>query len=230
MAMKVNLERRAEIGEERRKRTRAVMMRAGFQLIGHEHGRFQRIEDICAEATVSRGTFYNYFSSLDDFYSALSFELSSDFELAVEKQMQRLNTVSARTGAAIRYHLHAAKQNPHWGWAMIHTSIGQEIFGPEAAQRVKATIREGIDSGEFHIDNAEAGKSLLLGASLGATLDILYGRDRKDYPESVAFSILTGLGVSKARAGAIIGNALPELEPVAQADDSSPVNFWSENV
>ncbi len=228
--MKVNLVRRAEIGVERRRRTRAGMLRAGFHLIGQEHGRFQRIEDICAEASVSRGTFYNYFSGLEDFYGALSFELSSDFEVAVEKQMQRLTTVSARTGAAIRYHLHAARQNPHWGWAMLHTSIDKEIFGPEAAKRVKTTIQEGIDSGEFHVANAEAGKSLLLGASLGATLDILYRRARKDYPEDVAFSILTGLGVTKSRAGAIVRSALPELEPIMDADESSPVNFWSEEV
>ncbi len=228
--MKVNLERRAEIGEERRRRTRAAILRAGFHLIGQEHGRFQRIEDICAEAGVSRGTFYNYFNGLEDFYSALSFELSSDFEVAVEKQMQRFSTVSARTGAAIRYHLHAARQNPLWGWAMINTSIGREIFGPEAAKRVKATIEEGIKAGEFHVANAETGKSLLLGASLGATLDILHGRARKGYPEDVALSILTGLGVAKARAGAIIRSKLSDLEPILDADDSSPVNFWSEHV
>ena len=228
--MKVNLARRAEIGIERRRRTRAGMLVAGFELVGQENGHFQRIEDICAAAGVSRGTFYNYFSGIDDFYKALSFELSSDFEVAVEKAMQKLNTISARTGAAIRYHLHAARQNPRWGWAMIHTSIGTEIFGPEAARRVKGTIQEGIDADEFHIKSAEAGKSLLLGASLGATLDILYGRAKKDYPESVAFSILTGLGVPKTRATAIIANPLPELEPIAEADDSSPVNFWAENL
>jgi AcrR family transcriptional regulator len=226
--MKVNHARRAEIGVERRRRTRGAMLTAGFRLIGQEEGQFQRIEDLCEAAEISRGTFYNYFNGIGAFYEALSFELSSDFELAVEKAMQRFNSVAGRTGAAIRYHLHAAKQNPRWGWAMIHTSIGEEIFGPDVAKRVKRTIQEGIDREEFHIANAETGKSLLLGASLGATLDILYGRDRKDYPESVAYAILLGLGVSKARAGASVRSPLPELEPIASADGFSPVNFWSE--
>ncbi len=83
------------------------------------------------------------------------------------------------------------------------------------------------DNGEFSISDVEAGKSLLLGAGLGGTLDILYGRDQQGYAESIAYSVLLSLGVSKARAKANIQHELPELEVIADAEDSSPVNFWS---
>jgi hypothetical protein len=136
-------------------------------------------------------------------------------------------SVSAQTCAAIRYHLYAAKQNPRWGWAMVHTSIGREIFGQAAAERVKRTIQEGIDNGEFTIADAEVGKSLLLGAGLGGILDILYGRDQQGYAESFAYGVLLSLGVSKARAKANIQYQLPELEVITDVEDSSPVNFWS---
>jgi hypothetical protein len=60
----VNPERRAEIGRERRARTRAKLIAAAFEIFGEENGLYARIEDVCAKAGVTRTTFYDHISGL----------------------------------------------------------------------------------------------------------------------------------------------------------------------
>ena len=224
----VDLARRAEIAVEKRRRTRAGILIAAFRIVGEERGSFKRVEDFCTVADIARGTFYNYFSGLEALYGALADELSQDFEAAVHRVMQGMTRANARAAAAVRYNLRGAMDNPRWGWAMVHTSLGREVFGPQVAARAKLTIQEGIDEGEFRVENAEIGKALLLGASLSATLDILYRRATPDYPERMAHHILMGLGVGRATADAVVRRPLPKLVPITGEHGASPVNYWAE--
>jgi AcrR family transcriptional regulator len=224
----IDLARRAEIAVEKRQRTRAGILIASFRIVGEERGSFKRVEDFCVAANISRGTFYNYFTGLESLYSTLADELSQDFDAAVHSVMEGMNQAAARASAAVRYYLRGAMDNPRWGWAMVHTSLGREVFGPEVSTRAKRTIQEGIESREFRIDNAELGKALLLGASLSGTLDILYRRAAPDYPERMAHHILLGLGVDRAIADAVIKKRLPTLVPIAGENGASPVNFWAD--
>jgi AcrR family transcriptional regulator len=224
----IDLARRAEIAVEKRRRTRAAILIASFRIVGEERGSFKRVEDFCVAANISRGTFYNYFSGLESLYSTLADELSQDFDAAVHSVMEGMPQAAARAAAAVRYYLRGAMDNPRWGWAMVHTSLGREVFGPEVSARAKRTIHEGIESREFRIDNAELGKALLLGASLSGTLDILYRRAAADYPERMAHHILLGLGVDGPVANALIKIPLPKLRALTGTNGASPVNFWAE--
>ncbi len=119
-------------------------------------------------------------------------------------------------------------ENPRWGWAMVHTSMGREIFGPDVSARAKATIEEGIASGEFGLSTAEMGKALLLGACLGGTLDILFARATPSYPEEMAHGILLALGVDTRLAASVALEPLPILRLVGAENGVSPVNYWAE--
>ncbi len=222
---RIDLARRAEIATEKRGRTRNGILLASFRLIGEERGDFQRVEDFCTAAAISRGTFYNYFPSVEALYETLANELSRDFDTAVHGVMEALPSAAARTAAAIRYYMQAAIDNPRWGWAMVHTSLGADVFGPEVSARAKSTIEDGIRSGEFVIAGAELGKALVLGSGLAGILDIVRGRVGPDYPREMARQILMGLGVNPAAADALVRSPLPEIRPIESA--VSPVNFWA---
>ena len=224
--LRIDLARRAEIAAERRRRTRATILLAAFRLIGEERGNFQRVEDFCNAAEMARGTFYNYFTGIEQLYEILADELSRDFDVAVHRVMENLPSAGARSAAAIRYYMRAAMDNRCWGWAMVHTSMGRDVFGPDVSARAKATIQEGIDGGEFTIASAELGKALLLGAGLAGILEIVRGRARSDCPEQMARHILMGLGVPQEVANALVAQPLPPLQPVV---GDSAVNFWANN-
>ncbi len=84
--------------------------------------------------------------------------------------------------------------------------------------RAKATIQEGIESGEFNLKSAELGKALLLGAGLAGILDIVQGRADPDFPEELARHLLLSFGVTPPEGGAHRGQAAV----AAQGDPRQP--------
>jgi AcrR family transcriptional regulator len=212
---RVDRARRAEIGAERRSRTRAALLNAALELFGQAHGRATRIEDVCARARVARGTFYNHFAGIEALLEALSDELTRDFDDAVHAAFEAMESPVERTCAAIRYYLHGAIQDPRWGWAMVNSSVRTILFGERVARRAQATIQEGIDAGDFSIESAVVGRDILLGAGLSGTLSLLTGATPPDYPEKVARQLLLSLGAPKSLAASLTRKPLRDLPRVA---------------
>lgn len=203
--------RRAEIGAQRRQRTRTRLLAAARRLFGHEGGRATKIEDLCEEAGIARGTFYNYFPSFDALQEALFEELSMRFDEAVHEAFEQLEGPAGRTSAAMRYYLMHVVQDREWGWGMVNTGMGIGFFHDKVTERVAETIQQGIDSGDFTIDSAEAGRDLLLGSGLAAANTLLAGGVCDGYIVQVAIAVLKGLGVADDKARLLVKAELPEL-------------------
>jgi AcrR family transcriptional regulator len=211
----IDRRRRAQIGAEKRTRTRAELLAAALQLFGRPHGRNTRIEDVCGRAHIARGTFYNYFDGIEDLLEALSADLTGAFDRAVHASFAFMDTATLRTCAAMRYYLHAPLLDSRWGWAVVNSSVGRTLYGEDITRHVRESIREGMDSGEFTIRSAEVGRDILLGAGISATISLLRGDTPADYPEQVARHVLLALGASHARADAatrIPMSAMPRLD------------------
>lgn len=212
---RIDLVRRAEIGAERRSRTRTTLLNAALELFGHAHGRATRIEDVCARARVARGTFYNHFNGIEALLEALSAELTRDFDAAVHAAFESMESPVERTCAAIRYYLHGAVQDPRWGWAMVNSSVGTTLFDEAVARRAQTTIQEGIDAGDFTVESALVGRDILLGTGLSGMLSQLHGGTPANYPEKVARQLLLSLGASSRVVAAITNRPLRNLPQVA---------------
>lgn len=191
------------------------MLDAAFRLIGHERGLGVRIEEICAAAAISRGTFYNYFSGLRQLFDALAFDLTHDFTRAVLADIARMEDMAARTDAAMRHYLERARHDPQWGWAMVHISAAGPLFGAETHASALATVAAGIACGECDLEDARVGRDLILGAALAAMVSQLRGDAGAQQPQMIVRHVLRGLGVPQARAEAVIARDLP---PPTQID------------
>jgi AcrR family transcriptional regulator len=204
-------ERRAEELSGKRERTRQRIFEATFKLIGHERGLSVRIEEICAEAGVSRGTFYNYFSSMEELFQVLAVELSHDFNQAVIATLSQLESRAERTNAAIQHYLKRARRDPAWGWAMAHLSAAGPFFGAETYEACYSTVEQGIKLGEFDLPNAQCGRDLLMGTVLAAMVSALRGGGARSQPRVIAHHVLRAFGVPDARASEIADRPLPEI-------------------
>jgi len=211
----IDQHRRAEIGAEKRSRTHAELLGTALELFGRPHGRNTRIEDVCARARISRGTFYNYFDSLEQLLEALSDALTRDFDSAVHQAFASLGGPAERTCAAMRYYLHAPLADPRWGWAIVNSSVGAMLYGDNITRRVQESIQEGIDSGEFTIASADVGRDILLGTGISATVTLLGGGAPQDYPEQVARHLLLALGASTQCANTVTAKPMSELPQLA---------------
>ncbi|MEO5707900.1 MAG: TetR/AcrR family transcriptional regulator [Alteraurantiacibacter sp.] len=210
----VDLARRAEIGAGRRTRTRARLLDAARTLYGREGGRATRIEDICEQADIARGTFYNHFTGLDALQAALFEEISLRFDQAVHVAFEAFGTPAERTSAAVRYYLTHMLDDREWGWCMVNTGMGIGFFHDTVVERVSETIQQGIDAGQFTIATAEAGRDILLGAGLASASSLLAGEVTGRHIEHVAQGVLRALGVTEEEARTILAAPLPPLRQV----------------
>ena len=208
----IDAQRRAEIGQEKRARTRARILAATFDLFGTENGLFCRVEDICMAAAVTRQTFYNHFGSMDELRDALTHEVSHDFLVAVTRAIQTLGSAAEQASAAIRYYIDKAHADPRWGWSMVNISANGIILGMETYRQAEQTVRLGMESGEFPLADSRLGRDLILGSALGAVVTQLREAPGPQYTLDITVGILTALGVPRDRARQIIGLALPPLD------------------
>ena len=192
---RISSERRAAIAQERRNRTRMDILRAAYALFGQEKGRSTRIDDVCELIGVSRGTFYNYFSSMDELVEALHYDISHDVNVTVRALGSTLRAGAERCCAAIRYYLHRARDDKVWGWAMVNLSAAGPLFGIDTFHGTSTAIAEGFDVGEFVATNRTVARDLVLGTVLASMITLLSGEQPADHPEHAARQILIALGV-----------------------------------
>lgn len=190
----------------KRERTRKKILEAAFSLLGNEKGLTVRIEEICAAARVSRGTFYNYFTSLEQLFEILAIELSHDLNRALVASWDETQKHAEGSNAAVQHYLNYAKRDPAWAWAMVHLSAFGPTFGAEAWDACYRAIEQGIEAGEFDLPDATVGRDLMTGTVLASVRTMLRGGPCD--PRAVAHHLLRAFGVPDARARAIAQSPL----------------------
>jgi AcrR family transcriptional regulator len=195
----------------KRERTRKKILDAAFGLIGNEQGLTVRIEEICAAADVSRGTFYNYFTSLEQLFEALAIELSHDLNRALASTWDETLSHAEGSNAAIQHYLNYARRDPAWAWAMVHLSAFGPAFGAESWEACYRSIEKGIEAKEFDVPNATLGRDLMTGTVLATVRTMLRSGGSRSRSRAVAYHVLRALGVPEARAKAIADSPLPDI-------------------
>lgn len=217
MKRKISLERRAEIGQEKRERTRKGILSTAYSLVCRKDGHLTRIEEICASAHISLATFYNYFSTINELFDALAYEISHDINVRIRAHLSLIPPGAFRVSAGSRLYLQQVRIDQAWGRAMVNLTGTGPQFGLISLQHVAKVIAEGLELGEFQIPNVEVGCDLVMGTVLSAMMSMVRAPFPDDYPEMVARQILMGLGVRPHLVADCIGSDLPSLQDVADA-------------
>jgi AcrR family transcriptional regulator len=195
----------------KRERTRKKLLEAAFGLIGNEKGLTVRIEEICAAARVSRGTFYNYFTSLEQLFEALAIELSHDLNSALVSSWDETRSHAEGSNAAVQHYLNYARRDPAWAWAMVHLNAFGPTFGAESWDVCYRSIEQGIEAGEFDVPNATVGRDLMTGTVMASVRTMLRSGSDPSEPRIIAYHLLIALGVPHARAREITDSPLPDI-------------------
>jgi len=195
----------------KRERTRKKILEAAFKLIGNEKGFSVHIEEVCAAAAISRGTFYNYFTSLQQLFEILAIELSHDLNHALVATWDETQGHAEGSNAAIQHYLNYARRDPAWAWAMVHLNAFGPTFGAEAWEACHRAIAKGIEAGEFDLPNASVGRDLMTGTVMATVRTMLRADGDRPRPGIVAYHVLRALGVPNVRARQIAERPLPEI-------------------
>jgi AcrR family transcriptional regulator len=193
----------------KRERTRKKILDAAFGLIGTESVAV-RIEQICAAAHVSRGTFYNYFTSLEQLFEVLAIEISHESNSALLATLDGFRSHAEAANAAIQCWLEHAQRDPAWGWTMVHLSAFGPSFGAGSWNACYCSIAKGIEAGEFDVPDATVGRDLMTGTVLAAVRSGLQSVSGGPEPRVIAYHLLRALGVPEGRAHGIVDSPLSD--------------------
>lgn len=203
--------RRASIGLAKRERTRSSLVEAAYRVFAHKEADTVTIDDIIAEASVARGTFYNYFQTREEVLTAVAASLSDEINQKIWAQSTGIEDPAERMAIAIRQFLHQAIQDATWGWFIVRIGLVAAPLSETIERGVMTDLEAGIRLQRFQVDRSQAAIDLILGTGLMAMRSILEGCTEPDHPEQIAKIILKSLGVAEVEADAIAFKLIPPL-------------------
>jgi AcrR family transcriptional regulator len=201
--------RRAEIGRERRERTRKLLLTAAARVVAARGTEGISIEDFIKAAGVARGTFYNYFSTREQLISALWQHLGDTPLRLIRTAHGRDPDPAYRLTSGLRQAIRRAAADPVWGWLLYRITLADVVLNQEMRAYPMADIQEGIRCGRFDVTDAELACDYFVGVAMMAIKAVLIEERPADYPEQCTVLVLRGLGLGLDEARAVANRNLP---------------------
>ena len=219
---KIDLARRAEIGRDRRAKTREQVMTAARALYA-EHG-FESVsvDDIVRRAKVARGTFYIHFADIDELRAAVAHELAEALEQVRRPQRMRESDPLERIASGCFAFIHQALLNPEWGNLVARAASALPTVGRAARENLAEDLRRAVRQKRIAATSPELGAAIVT----GIVFQTMRLAGEKRWPDSDApaaiVAILLALGVSRRVATAVVRRITHRYEPGNQpaADDT----------
>jgi AcrR family transcriptional regulator len=167
------------------------------------------IDDVVQHASVSRGTFYKYFDSLDQAIEELGIELADEMTAGIADVYDVLEEPVQRTATGFQLFLIRAMMEPQWGAFISHIGLLRE--GDLITTKIRQDIAQGVESGDYVVPSIEIASDLLMGAKYEAIRRIISSKPDAAYISSVASMVLRAFGVSPAKADKVAKKAFARL-------------------
>lgn len=209
MKARANLQRRKEIGLERRGRTRSRLLAAAAQVLAEHGEKKATIDDFIQAAGVARGTFYNYYQTRGEILEDLWAEIGRNPFLVIQKACAPIKDPAERLVTKTRLILKTAQDNSTWGWVVFALSLDITTVNADLLAFPRPDLEEGLRKGRFKFDDIHAAKDLVVGACRTALHALLIEERSKDYPAALSALMLRSLGVSATEAQLLVKRPLP---------------------
>src|SRR6516164_4551776 len=99
---KKSVNHRTRVGAERREKMRARLLESALLVFASQGVDATVVDEVISTAGVSRGTFYNYFRTNEELFSAVAAEVSNEILRIVDPLLLPLTDPAARIAVGIR--------------------------------------------------------------------------------------------------------------------------------
>jgi AcrR family transcriptional regulator len=193
---KIDLARRAEIGREKRERTRAQIVEAGLILLAERPPEALTVDAIVEAAGVAKGTFYYYFQSVEELVAAVGASLADSFdELLAPSRLGEPDPI-VRMSLAFMKFLEKAINDPLWGRLVVRSAQAPAGFDPGVRENLKTDLAEAIAQGRLAIQDVELATDIVIGIWLQVTRGSLERRTSPELSRQTLDAVLRALGAS----------------------------------
>jgi AcrR family transcriptional regulator len=193
--MRVNLEARAAAAEQRRAKTRELLLSAAETVVAERGFEAASVEEFVRAAGVSRGTFYNYFPTTTDLVAALNERAAAHLDGVLVELMRRRADPATLLAASLHLAMAAYLADPVRGWVALQLvgSRAPRVRGFEF--RFAQLFAEGVRQGQFRDVDVEAALTVTFGAMRMAQRDVVSGDALPARAVQVVALILAAFGV-----------------------------------
>lgn len=191
---------RTRVGRERRERTRARLL-AGALPVFAEHGVEARVIDlVIGQAGVARGTFYNYFRSSEELFTALAQAVSDEILGVVDPVVLRHDDPAVRLACGITLSIRLVGCYPLLARFLVRGGLAALTAGSLTTEVIPREVRAGMAAGRFTVVHERLAFDLVLGPVMAAFHTLLNADVPEDYPQALAQAVLQSLGLEASEA------------------------------
>ena len=195
------------LGQERRQRMQQRILTAALGVFAAKGGVVPVIDDFIKAAGVARGTFYNYYASVDELLAATSAWLEEDLMKSIELELEGLEDPADRLTLGVRLWLAKAENDPLWcafvARAVTHGQVVEDVLHMD--------LRNGKQQGTFAFESVQAARDLVVGTLHEAMRRMAAGPIPAGFTSDVARLVFRGLGMPTRRITAALRHPVPSF-------------------
>jgi AcrR family transcriptional regulator len=211
---RVNLARRAEIGREKRARTRTQLIEAAKTLLAERSIEAVTVDEVVTAAAVAKGTFYYHFDDLEELAAAVASELAHGFDTLIQPRLATLSDPVERVAGGLMAFLDKAIEDPSWGQLVLN-GPGPPELGRSVRQNLMADLKAARELGKLGLDDIELAADLVIGIWREVTRAIVEGRLAAGGVDVACAGMLRALGMTRSQAAALTARVRHKANKVA---------------
>lgn len=205
------IDHRTRVGSERRRKMRLRLIEAALVVFNAKGLEATLIDDVISSAGVSRGTFYNYFNTVEELLAALGEELGNDILRAIESTVASYPDPVLRLAEGMRVYLHTLSRYPDvvsffWRAGFHAISPNNLVY-----DYLPPHIDDGIAAGVLQVADAATAIDIIAGVTLAAARALSTRSVPADYPEQMVGHILLALGVRTTAVRKLLASEIPRI-------------------
>lgn len=150
---------------DRRARTRAAILEAGQALFADRVAESVAIDDIVAEAGVSKGSFYNHFADREALVGAIVEDIRTELERTVTAANRGIDDPAQRLIRGVCVYLRYALDHPRRAAALARTLGGRTQIDSPLNRGLVEDIAAGLAEGRLVVASLESAVLFVLGVA-----------------------------------------------------------------
>ena len=210
--------RRAEIGREKRARTRAQLVAAASALYARQAVESVTVDDVVRQAEVAKGTFYVHFADLHELTAAVAEELIKTIDDLLQPVRLSIDDPALRIAYGCSCFIDRALADPGWAGVAARMASAAANVGDVARRRLLEDIKRHVKGlpPQAGAITAELGLELVVGIMLQLLAAIAEGRLSSLHREGAIAAILRAIGLDARQVKSMLAR-LPEPADTARS-------------
>jgi len=192
-------------GQNKRARTRGVLIDSGLEIFGQKGIINARLDDITKFAGMSNATFYNHFKDKDDLVSAVATSIALELVLAADEKAVDIKDQAIRLVVSTNAVMRTALQHERWSYVLATAFFLVPEGLIDVGGYLKNNIDRGIAQGVFNTRCDEFQLNQLASVFISGLRELR--KDNLSIIDRTSENLLRLLGVSPAKASTILDEA-----------------------